>query len=66
MPKYEVRERPWSDAFKRRRFPELWKRVGLQRPWGLYKDGLIIGTYETREEAEAIRKEVEAIEAARR
>lgn len=54
MPKYEIRERPWPDAFKRRRFPALWRRQGLKRPWGLYRDGVIISMYETKEEAEAI------------
>jgi len=53
MPQYEIRKREWPDAFKRRRFPQLWRRVGLKRPWGLYRDGVIISMYETREEAEA-------------
>lgn len=51
--KYEVREREWPDSLKRRRWPKFWKREGLQRPWGLYRDGVIIGMYETEAEAEA-------------
>lgn len=54
MPRYEVRERNWPDAFKRREFPRFWRRVGLKRPWGIYRDGLIIGAYETKEQAEEI------------
>lgn len=53
LPRYEIRKRPWPDAFKRRRFPWFWRRAGLKRPWGLYRDGVIIGMYETKEEAEA-------------
>ena len=53
MPTYEIRKRPWPDAFKRRQFPRFWRRVGLKRPWGLYRDGKIVGMYETKEQAKA-------------
>ena len=66
MPKYEVRERPWPDSFKRRHWPKFWRRVGLKRPWGLFKNGLIIGMYETKTEAEEMKVAVESIEANKR
>lgn len=42
MPHYEIRKREWPSQFP-----------PLKRPWGLYRDGVIIGMYETKEDAEA-------------
>lgn len=44
---FEIRKRTKPpDAAQRRR------RFRYRRPWGLYRDGQIVGSYATREEAE--------------
>lgn len=54
--KYEIRKLEWP--FKYRQFPRFWKRKGWIWPWRLYRDGVLIAMFKTKEEAEAAKPSV--------